>query len=95
MPNSTSPVGSIVITTYAIYSGTNYVVNTRSEPNLFEASAGSILVPTIIANSYVTYETTTYTISFTVNNPIQTNGIVEVIFPTEISIINSTASQNT
>ena len=95
MPNSTSPIGNITVTTYAIYSGVNYIVNTRSEANLFEASAGSILVPTITANSYATYETTTYNISFTVNNPIQTGGTVEVTFPTEVSIVNTTASQST
>lgn len=95
MPNSTLPTGYFTISTYAIYSSNQYSVDSSSKNGLFNATAGSVLVPVVLPSSNITYQTTKYTITFTVNNPIQIGGTVEVTFPSEIDIVNTTYSQTT
>ena len=92
MPFSVKPTSNLTIETFIIRNSTLYSVDKQILSNTFTATVGPIYEATVTLENSTTYTNTTYLFSLRPFDSIPPGGWLEILFPAQVSILNSTTS---
>ena len=91
-PNIVGSAGTFTLATFITVAATDYAVDTGTLSPI-TITAGSLISPSVTPSSTVAYATgVTYSIGFTTQHAVVTNGIIDVIFPSGIIISDTSAA---
>ena len=89
-PYSVADAGTFEVQTFATISGVNYPIDVSSSANLYTPTPALLTAAVNSVSSYITYDSpTNYVLKVTPDKAIPAGGIVNIIFPTEVSLAGS------
>jgi hypothetical protein len=91
-PDVSGNPGSFTVATYLTEGGVDYLVDTATFSSI-TITTGTLLSTSVAASSTIAYDTAvSYSFSFTTQHRVTINGLINIVFPSTITITDSSAA---